>query len=68
VENKIDSMQHVLKIQLISSLPKYIKQISSSVFSHAFAYVNVGHLGVKSTGVAYIRISNVTYACVFSTK
>jgi len=60
VENKIDNMQHVLKIQLISLLPKYINQISSSVFSQAFAYVNVGHLGVKSTAVACICISNVT--------
>jgi len=68
VENKIDIMQYVLKIQLISLLPKYIKQIPSGVFWHAFAYVNVGHLGVKSTAIAYICISNATYACVFSTK
>jgi hypothetical protein len=68
VENKIDIMQHVLKIQLISLLPIYIIQISSSVFPHVFAYVNVGHLGDKSTAVAYTCISNVTNKCVFSTK
>jgi len=34
-------MQRILKIQLISLLPKYIKQISSSGFSHVFANANV---------------------------
>jgi hypothetical protein len=68
VENKVQTMQHVLKIQLISLLPKYMKQISGSVTLQAFAYANVGHSGIKSTAAAYIRISNVTNACVFSTK
>jgi len=35
-------MQHVLQVQLISLLPKYVKCISSSGFLHAFSYVNVG--------------------------
>jgi hypothetical protein len=39
---KIEIMQHVLKMQSIPSLPKYIKQMSSGVFLHAFTYVNTG--------------------------
>jgi hypothetical protein len=45
----MEIMQHVLKIQLISLLPKYTKQISSSVLPCAFTYMNVGHLKGKST-------------------
>ena len=39
---KTEIRQHVLKMQSISSLPKYIKQMSSGVFLHAFTHVNTG--------------------------
>jgi hypothetical protein len=38
VENKAEIMQHVLKMQQISLLPKCIKHISSGVFLHVFAH------------------------------
>ena len=44
VENEIQIMHHVLKMWLISSLPKYIKWISRVVFIHVFA----GRSNVKS--------------------
>ena len=36
MENETEIMQHVLKIQYISLLPKYIKQTSSGILTHAF--------------------------------
>jgi hypothetical protein len=36
-------MQHVLKMQYIFLLPKYIKLISRGVFLHLFAYGNSGN-------------------------
>jgi hypothetical protein len=39
VENRKEIMQLVLKMQLISLLPEYIKLISSGVFLHAFTHM-----------------------------
>jgi len=39
---KTEIMQHILKMQSISSMPKYIKQMSSGIFLRAFTYVNTG--------------------------
>ena len=33
-------MQHALKMQYISLLPKYIKSICRGLFQHEFTYVN----------------------------
>jgi len=53
VENKTQIMQHILKMQLISLLSKYIKGISRAVYikgisrtvvSSAFTYANTNHL------------------------
>jgi hypothetical protein len=46
VENKTEIIQHVLKIQQISLLPKYIKWISRVDF-YMFTHANVGHLKVN---------------------
>ena len=40
VENKTQIMQHVLKMQKISLLPKHTKEIYSGVFPHVFMYAN----------------------------
>jgi len=39
---KSEIIQHVLKIQFISLLPKYIKRISACVLLCVFAYTNAG--------------------------
>ena len=52
---KTETMQQVLKMQSISSLPKYIKQISSGVFLHTFTYVNTGLNGL--TKMPCLKIS-----------
>jgi hypothetical protein len=41
MENKPQIMQHVLKMQYISLLLKYITLISRGVFQHLFTYVNI---------------------------
>jgi hypothetical protein len=40
MENKTDILQHDLKLEDISFLPKYIKSISSGVLLHEFTYAN----------------------------
>jgi len=35
-------IQHVLKMQYIALLPKYIKLISEGVFQRVFTYANIG--------------------------
>ena len=47
LENKTDITRHVLKIQYIFLLPKYIKWISMEVILRAFTYANIGHLKDK---------------------
>ena len=47
IENKMQMMQDVLKIQYTSLLPKYIKWISRGGFLCAFTNVNIGHLKVN---------------------
>ena len=39
---KSEIIQHALKIQFISLLPKYIKRISMGVLLCVFAYTNAG--------------------------
>lgn len=53
--NKLDVMQHVLKMQKTSMLPKHIKLFSKCVFLCMFTYANVSHLKVHnvSTHVTY---------------
>jgi len=46
VENKTEIMQHVLKMQYISLLSKYIKRVSWGVL-HVFAYGKLCCLKVK---------------------
>jgi hypothetical protein len=47
VENKAEIVQHVLKMQLISLLQKYIKLISVGAFVCVLTYVILGHLYIK---------------------
>ena len=68
VENKTVIMQHVLKIQYISLLPKYIKWVSRGVL-HVFAYAKVPCThsnGICHTGYA-VSITCMTYTIAFYT-
>jgi hypothetical protein len=53
VKNKTEIMQHVLKMQYIFLLPKYIKLILGVFFSLAFTYTNAGLLMVNTWDLAY---------------
>jgi hypothetical protein len=48
---KSEIMEHVLKMQQISLLPIYIKQIFWEYFLCAFAYKNAGCLRLKFLGI-----------------
>jgi len=57
VENKTQIKQHILKMQLISLLSKYVKGISRAMYtkgisrtvlSCAFTYANANHLKFSS--------------------
>ena len=53
VENKTEIMQHVLKMQYIFLLPKYIKCILGVFFSPVFTYTNAGLLMVNIWDLVY---------------
>jgi len=56
-------MQHVLGMQEISLLPKYIKQISSFPFLCNFALDNAGTEMVKRIALAFIFFVVVLIQC-----
>jgi hypothetical protein len=60
VENKTDILQHVLKMQYISLLPKHIKLISRGVFLHAFVYVNAGRSKINML-MPEVHLSNMVF-------
>jgi len=55
----MEIMQHVLKMQLISLLPKYIKLIYMGIFFYAFVYADIGCLKVNAR-----KFYNALYTCI----
>jgi len=48
IENKTENVQHTLKMQNISMLPRYVKSVSMGGFLSAIEYTNFPHLRVLS--------------------
>jgi hypothetical protein len=56
-------MQHVLGMQEISLLPKYVKQISRVFFLCDFALDNAGTLMLKRLALAFIFTVVIVIQC-----